>query len=308
LVDSPVTRTDSRRAAAVLVLGVLLVAALAGASSQTSRGTSELRAGLASATLSVAATLGILLLATSGAILIWALAGRGRGQGDVDERERTPYWHRIAACAVLVLLVGVVATLLRKRPHQLQNALPPIGVARAQVHQSGKSPIHFVPAASISTIALVAVLLITLFAWSRFSAHRHRQGRSLSRIVLGGNEVIPLAQAGSVLAESLSSIRIPDPEEEPDPRKAVVAAYLAMTRAAGDAGARRRDDQTPSEFLQQLLESLESSREAARRLTTLLETARYSSKAFEETRRSAAITALRQVRAELTLGMVGAAR
>jgi hypothetical protein len=308
LVDSRVTRTGSRRAAAVLVLGMLLVAALAGASSQTSRGTSTLRAGLASATLSVAATLGILVLATSGAILIWALASRGRGQGDVDERERTPFWHRVAACAVLVLVVGVVAALLRKRPRPLQNALTPAGVARAQIRPPGKSAIHFVPAASISTIAVVAVLLVTLFAWSRVSAQRRRQGRSLSLIVLRGNEVIPVAQAGSVLAESLSSIRIPDPEEEPDPRKAVVAAYLAMTRAAADSGARRRDDETPAEFLQQLLESLESSREAARRLTSLFEAARYSSKAFEETRRSAAITALRQVRAELTFGMIGATR
>ena len=80
-----------------------------------------------------------------------------------------------------------------------------------------------------------------------------------------------------------------------------------MTYAAAAAGARRRGDETPSEFLQRLLDSLGASHEAARRLTSLFETARYSTKVFEETRRSDAIEALRQIRADLSPDAVASA-
>ncbi|MHB1511523.1 MAG: DUF4129 domain-containing protein, partial [Acidimicrobiales bacterium] len=66
----------------------------------------------------------------------------------------------------------------------------------------------------------------------------------------------------------------------------------------GGVGA-RRSSETASEFLQRLLASLGSSRDAAARLTSLFEAARYSSHSFDDTLRLDAITALRRVQLDL---------
>jgi hypothetical protein len=305
-VPSAFNTPGSRRAAAVLVLGLLLLAGLAGASAATDAGTSTLRAGPASDALSVAVTVGAMLAAAASAVLLWAFATRGRGAsvaGAADRRQR-PFWRRMLMGLFVGLLVGGAVALARKRKHLVR--LPTTtGLAHAHATRSGKSAVHFVPAASISTVAVVALVLATLLVWSFLSARRHRRRWNLSGIILEKVEGTPAALSPqALLADSLATVRVPDPEDEADPRRAVVAAYLAMTHAAAAAGARRRGDETPSEFLQRLLDSLGASHEAARRLTFLFETARYSTKVFEETRRSEAIAALRQIRAELSLGVV----
>jgi hypothetical protein len=301
-----VSGTAARRAGAILVLGLLLVAAVAGASSGTNLGASSLRSGPASDVLSVAVTLGFLLAATAAAVFIWALATRERGASVAGGRERTPFWRRMLAGLFLGLLVGTVIAFAHRRtqhlhlPSALRSAIP-------HPATSSTSTVHFSATASISTIVVVAVVAATFLAWSYLSARRRGRGWKLSGLLFGANPPVREAAGESEarLAEALAAVRIPDPEEETNPRAAVIAAYVAMTYAAAAAGARRRGDETPSEFLQRLLDSLGASHEAARRLTLLFETARYSTKVFEETRRSDAIEALRQIRAELSPGAVG---
>lgn len=301
--------TASRRAGAVLVLGVLLVAAVTGASSRTQLGASSLRSGPASDALSVAVTLGFLLALTATAILLWALATRDRGASVAGGRQRTPFWRRMLAGLFLGLVVGTVIAFAHKRTVHPRVLSVPRSSANSHPTSSSTSTVHFSAAASISTIVVVAVVVTTCLAWSYLSARRRGHRWRLSGILFGADPAVP--QAGSEseasLAESLAAVRIPDPEEETNPRAAVIAAYVAMTYAAAAAGARRRGDETPSEFLQRLLDSLGASHEAARRLTSLFETARYSTKVFEETRRSDAIEALRQIRADLSPDAVASA-
>jgi hypothetical protein len=307
-VRSTINRAVSRRAAAIGLLGIVLVGAVAGASSGSSSGSSSLRAGAASDVLSVAVTLGFLLAAVTCAIVIWGFATRDRGSSVATGRQRTPFWRRMFIAMFLGLLVATAVALVKKRTHAV-HPLSPGGEPHAQGLGPGKSSVHFVAAASISTLAVVAGLVIAVLGWNLLAARRRRRRFNLSGIFLGpdGDALAPGAELPESLWSSLAAVRVPDPEEETDPRKAVVAAYLAMTYAAAEAGAQRRGDETPTEFLQRLLGSLGASHEAARRLTYLFETARYSTRPFQETLRSDAITALRQIRAELILGTVGTA-
>jgi hypothetical protein len=267
------------------------------------------RSGPASDALSVAVTLGFLLAAAAAAVIIWALATRERGASVAGGRQRTPFWRRMLVVMFIGLLVGVAVAFVRKRPHTLRLT-GTTGADRARDPHQGTSLVHFSPAASLTTVLVVATIILMATAWSLMKARRRGRGWSLRAILLGAQTDLSPSATGSEaqLAESLATVRIPDPEEETDPRAAVVAAYVAMTHAAAAAGATRRSDETPAEFLQRLLDSLGASHEAARRLTFLFETARYSTQPFEETRRSDAIIALRQIQAELKLDTVGGAR
>lgn len=92
---------------------------------------------------------------------------------------------------------------------------------------------------------------------------------------------------------------IDDLEAEPDPRRAVVAAYARMEGSLARHGLRRLPSQTPLEYLRRLLAELSGRAEAAARLTALFEEARFSTHSIDATMKREAIDALRAIRAGL---------
>lgn len=97
-----------------------------------------------------------------------------------------------------------------------------------------------------------------------------------------------------VLDESLDDLR-----NEPDVRRAIIAAYARMERALGRAGIARFPAEAPFEYLARALGELETSAESARRLTHLFERAKFSHHEPDEAMRGEAIDALIAVRDEL---------
>ncbi len=312
-----------RRAAAVLAVLLLVLGALAGALSDTGRGTSTLRAGASSIVLSVAVTLGGLMVLFAAAAIVYGLLTSPAASHYGESYTRRSWWKGPIALLVLGGLAVVVTLLLshRRRGRQPSQVIgtSPFAHSSAAHH----SAVHFLPSTSAATVGIVALVAAALLvaSWVRFRRLGTRW--NLGEILRTRSAPPSAISSPAGLAMSLTEVRIADPDEEADPRRAVVAAYLAMTRAAGDvagvragggraagdvAGVRaggvgeRRSTETASEFLQRLLSSLGSSRDAASRLTSLFEAARYSSQTFDETLRLDAIKALRRVQLDLAAG------
>ncbi|HYA09107.1 MAG TPA: DUF4129 domain-containing protein, partial [Gaiellaceae bacterium] len=96
------------------------------------------------------------------------------------------------------------------------------------------------------------------------------------------------------LDESLDDLR-----NEPDLRRAIIAAYARMERALAGAGLARRPAETPLEYMERALTSLDTSAAGVRRLTVLFEWAKFSQHEPEPAMRDEAIDALIAVRDEL---------
>lgn len=287
----------ARRAGAALVLALLLLAALAGSLSDTAGGTATLRGGAASTALTVAATLGGLVVAAIAVFLFYlAVTRRAQSMGMDNAPVRRPWWYSLVVVLAVALLVSVV--LLLRRHHKSPS--PGTGASASAVPQKAVHPssVHFVAADSLVTVGVVVLLvvLVVLIGWWR--ARGLGGGSPFGALLRRQHDVFP-AEPAPGLAASIAAVRVLRPEEETDPRRAVVACYVAMTRAAAAAGAERSPSETPSEFLQRLLAALGASHSAAARLTSLFETARYTTKPVDEQLRGDAIRALGAVQREL---------
>jgi hypothetical protein len=106
---------------------------------------------------------------------------------------------------------------------------------------------------------------------------------------LGRQEALSLA-----LDESLDDLR-----NDPDLRRAIVAAYARMEAALARAGLPRHPAEAPFEYLERALGALDTSAESVRRLTALFEWAKFSHHEPEPAMRDEAIDALVAVRDEL---------
>jgi hypothetical protein len=90
-----------------------------------------------------------------------------------------------------------------------------------------------------------------------------------------------------------------DLRAEPDPRKAVIAAYAQMERAFADAELPRRPAEAPREYLGRVLPAVGASTASAERLTALFERAKFSPHTIDATMKEEAIDALESLRDEL---------
>jgi len=92
---------------------------------------------------------------------------------------------------------------------------------------------------------------------------------------------------------------IDDLEAEPDPRRAVIAAYARLEQVLAAHGAARRPAEAPDEYLHRVLTSLELGRPAATRLTALFQAAKFSDHTVDATMKADAIRAFVAARDEL---------
>ena len=112
----------------------------------------------------------------------------------------------------------------------------------------------------------------------------------------------PAARLVELLDDTLDDL-----EREPDPRRAVIAAWARMERGLAAVGFPRRAAETPFEYAARVLEEawgLELGQTSPRptsvhRLTDLFERAKFSHHTIDLADRDAAIAALRTVRREL---------
>jgi hypothetical protein len=83
---------------------------------------------------------------------------------------------------------------------------------------------------------------------------------------------------------------------EPDPRRAVIAAYVAMERSLSRAGMGRHRSEAPLEYLRRVIAAPTGAGDDVRTVTLLFQHARFSQHAVEESMRSRAIDSLGRIR------------
>jgi len=101
-------------------------------------------------------------------------------------------------------------------------------------------------------------------------------------------------EVSAAIDESIDDLR-----NDPNLRRAIVAAYARMEQALGRAGLPRDPAEAPFEYVERALLGLDTSAESARRLTALFERAKFSHHEPEPEMRDEAIDALVAVRDEL---------
>ena len=134
-------------------------------------------------------------------------------------------------------------------------------------------------------LALIMGILLVLIAAAVVT--RKRLGKGTNR--RAGPEVLAAA-----LDQSLDDLR-----NDPDLRRAIIAAYSRMETALAAAGLPRHEAETPFEYLERALLALDASARAVHRLTDLFEWARFSQHEPEPWMRDEAVDALVAVRDEL---------
>jgi hypothetical protein len=135
-------------------------------------------------------------------------------------------------------------------------------------------------------VAIVAALL----AAAGVTAFASRKAKPMKEWRLRSQE----EQVALALDESVDDLR-----NDPDVRRAIIAAYARMERALGAAGIPRRPSEAPLEYLLRALQALDASSAAVTRLTNLFEHAKFSHHEPDESMREDAIAALVAVRDEL---------
>jgi hypothetical protein len=191
--------------------------------------------------------------------------------------------------ALLGLVIALVVTShhFRRHPRSGAGVRPPVGAhgvggSLTGLHREG--PLHephFSLPAALVTVAVLAALAAAAIA-------RRRRRPALTQ------RQAAAAALAQVLADSLDDLR-----REPDPRRAVIAAYARMERTLGAYGLGRAESEAPGEYLGRVLGELHASGESARRLTDLFARAKFGSHEIDAAMKDDAIDALVTLRDEL---------
>jgi hypothetical protein len=137
-----------------------------------------------------------------------------------------------------------------------------------------------------SVAAATIALLLAAFTLMIVRERRRRKGTA--------REWALAMQLANVLDDTLDDLRA-----EPDPRRAVIAAYARMERALAAHGLPRRESEAPLEYLARVLTDLHASEKAIRGLTDLFAVAKFSDHPIGPANKEQAIRALESLRDDL---------
>jgi Domain of unknown function (DUF4129) len=142
-------------------------------------------------------------------------------------------------------------------------------------------------------VALVALAAMVAVAAAQLAAERRRRRPPRT----------PAERLVDLVDDTLEDL-----EREPDPRRAVIAAWARMERGLAAAGLPRRPAEAPFEYAGRVLEAALARPSSVHRLTGLFERAKFSQHRIGEGDRAQAIAALRAVRRELAEAVERAAQ
>jgi hypothetical protein len=245
---------------------------------------------------------GTLVVCTIVAGVVWWVRLRHgrRPRPTVDAPDPAPWWVRPLATLVALAMLTLLVTFLGRGP-SLGGLAPdasttePVPADDEGSTGDGRSIGDYGPLAFLAggfvVLAVAAVLALAAM-------------RSPTRPVgvdgdeHGGDDpedglTRPVAWALDASLADLSS--------EPDPRRAVLAAYARMEAVLGSGGLPRRSTETSGEYCRRVLVHLGAGGDAATRLTALFERARYSEHRIDDAMRAEAIDAVHQVRDDLVV-------
>jgi uncharacterized protein DUF4129 len=279
----PEIRSPRARAVAIAIAGLGLLSLVALASQRPllrapTHAERALGSGWTSPLLTVAVVLGAAILLYG--ITLARREGRPTTGGDG--------WRLLG-----VLLIIVVASLLFRhyydnRPGAPSGQTPPTSVAQrgATTASPPTTRRHQGTGATWWEVAGLAAAAVVALAAARVGPEKgvSKEGQAQPDGLV------------ALLDDSLEDLR-----HDPDPRRAVIAAYARMERGLGATGLARSPADAPLEYLGRLMSARQVSQTAASRLTDLFEQAKFSDHRIDDDLRRDAIAALEAIRAELRI-------
>jgi hypothetical protein len=174
----------------------------------------------------------------------------------------------------------------RKADSTVVNGAPK-GVARDKAAQRNvaEPAFQWSVAAAFAGIILIASVPLTR---AYLTERRLRQQRTAEQTLRHREQ---LAASIDVIVDDLIN--------EPDPRRAVIAAYARMEALFTHAGVNRQENETAREYLRRLVVRMTGHTDAVEALTLLFERARFGARDISSGMKSSAIAALRQIREDL---------
>jgi hypothetical protein len=280
----PVTRRSTRLA--LVAGGVVLLLGVVAFASRSGFGHSS-KAAPSKAYISYAFTLFLILFVLMIPVTIYAWFLRAREDEHPKRASPARQLARSLALVAVFFVVVYVRHWLHLRFHTpTHHAAPPghgHGHARSSPHAHAvqdSSP-HFEWLVLWIALGLGAIGVTSLVV--------------LHRRYLAGRPPVQGPEVGEDVAATISEA-IDDLEREPDPRRAVIAAYARMEGVLGRHGFRRRPSETPLEYMRRVLLELTTSGRAVERLTSDFEQAKFSAHEIDAAMKADAIGALREIR------------
>jgi hypothetical protein len=292
------------RLLALPVLALLLIVVAAAAVTSSQNTTPAFDEPAAVDTLSVLMTLFGITVAGLTAYIVWAIlramhVRRGSGAGNSERfgwrTQAAAGAGALAGLTLIIVIVRAFGVAHRSGGQKIGLVVPP-GQSLPPTR-----PLPFSASAGGLTALAVLVLVAVIFITPRLiRASRQRSAPDFAS--LGGDDHPSLELSGAGAASAIAGVEVATPEQEPDPRRAVIAAWVAMTQAIAGVWRPRRDSEAPREYLESALEDAGVRPTSAERLTDLFEEARFGGRTVDETVRVDAITALAEIRQELAVG------
>jgi beta-lactamase regulating signal transducer with metallopeptidase domain len=207
-------------------------------------------------------------------------------------RQRTKGQRTLRSAGFLVATIVVLAIIANRyhffaRAHPLNQETPAAKANGNGKHAKG-SDAKAKQQPQLRLAPFLAVLGAGGIAFAAFVIAERRRRRRLPKD-WAVTEVL-----SDVLEETLDDLRA-----EPDPRRAVIAAYARMERSLAAHGIPRRRFEAPHEYLSRVLSEVSGGRLAATRLTSLFERARFSPHEVDENMKASAIEAIESLQADL---------
>lgn len=276
------------RNALLTTAGILVAIALVAIAARGSTSSGEAGARRPSDTLlDILLSFYIVVLAAGAVLFAYLLLLRRRALAEQGRSGLARDWRNWVGVAVIVGGLLLVARNLPERRLGGEDLLPqaPVGggVATRQPGDDVYEP-EFAWIPVLVTLGLVGLAVLGAW-WSGRARRRARGERAFNPFAL------ELAVAVDL---SLDDLRA-----EPDPRRAVIAAYARLERVLASHELPRRPAEAPLEYLERMLAEVSVGAPAARALTQLFERAKFSQHAVGPEMKEQAITALERVRDDL---------
>jgi uncharacterized membrane protein affecting hemolysin expression len=279
------------RNALLTVAGVLAAIVLVAVASRgsTSLGDSGSRKP-SDALMDVFFTMYLVALLGGAAMFVYLLVLRRKVKAQTGKAPRKSMLEMLGTMFILVaagvLLARRLANWQSPPPIEPEEAVGraqtiPVDTATLPTSTSYEAEVAWLPV--LVTIALI-VLAVTAW-WYAGRARKRARGELHSELA---------AAVAQAVDESLDDLRA-----EPDPRRAVIAAYARLERVLAAHGLPRQPAEAPLEYLGRMLAELSVTDKAARALTDLFERAKFSQHAVGAEMKDEAIDALQTVRDDL---------
>jgi hypothetical protein len=238
--------------------------------------------------LDILFTLYILAIVAGAVLFFYLLALSRRIKREAGQLRRRSLLELVLTALFVAAFMFLAARRfdeLERRPQLFGEEDVVVGTAPAvttTATQTGPSR-YEAEVAWLPMLATAGLVLLAVAAWW-FSRRARRRARGELRPALA-------TEIARAVDESLDDLRA-----EPDPRRAVIAAYARLERVLAAHDLPRRAAEAPLEYLARMLSELDVSERAARTLTDLFERAKFSQHAVEPEMKEQAIAALETVR------------